>query len=198
MNLHRFPIRFVVQASAVIAISLQLNACLPVVAGGAATTGVMASDRRSSGTFIDDEAIEFKVLKAISDNLGMQEIHANVTSYNRNVLITGEVSSEANKDKAETAIKAIDANIRKITNEMKVGPSSSLGARTNDAYITSKVKGMFIKKNLFPANYVKVVTEDSIVYLMGIVTKKEAEDAADIASHVSDVKQVVKVFDYID
>lgn len=198
MNLHRFPIRLVVQAGAVIVMALQLNACLPVVAGGAATTGVMASDRRSSGTFIDDEAIEFKALKAISDHLGMQEIHANVTSYNRNVLITGEVSSEANKAKAETAIKSIDANIKKITNELKVGPSSTLSARTNDTYITSKVKGMFIKKNLFPANYVKVVTEDSIVYLMGIVTQKEAEDATDIARHVSDVKQVVKVFDYID
>jgi len=198
MNFYRFQIHHIAQAVAIIAIATQLNACVPVVAGGAATTGAIASDRRSSGTFIDDESIELKALKAISDNLGMQEIHANVTSYNRNVLITGEVSSEANKVKAETAIKAIDANIRKITNELKVAPNSSLGTRTNDTYITSKVKGMFIKKNLFPANYVKVVTEDSVVYLMGIVTKKEAEDAAEIARHVSDVKQVVKVFDYID
>ncbi len=97
-----------------------------------------------------------------------------------------------------SAIKSIDSNIKKITNELKIGPNSEISARAKDTYITSKVKAEFIKKNLFPANYVKVLTESGTVYLIGIVTRKEAEDASNIARNVSDVKQVVKVFEYID
>ncbi len=101
MLLKHIPMTFLWRAFALLGLVLQLNACVPVVAGGVATTGAIVSDRRSSGTFIDDEAIELKALKAINDNLGAQEIHANVVSYNRHVLITGEVGTEANKAKAE-------------------------------------------------------------------------------------------------
>jgi len=87
---------------------------------------------------------------------------------------------------------------KKITNELKIGPNSELSSRAKDTFITSKVKTEFIKKNLFPATYVKVVTEAGTVYLLGIVTRKEAEDATNLARNVSDVKQVVKVFEYID
>lgn len=198
MLLAKLNLRNILQIVAIASIALQLNACVPVVAGGVATTGAMVSDRRSSGAFIDDEAIELKAVKAIGDNLGAQEIHANVTSYNRNILITGEVGTEANKAKAEAAVRSIDNNIKKVSNELKIGPNSEISARAKDAYITSKVKAEFIKKNLFPATYVKVVTEAGTVYLLGIVTRKEAEDASNLARHVSDVKQVVKVFEYID
>jgi len=190
--------RFLVQALAIIGLAVQLNACIPVVAGGVATTGAMVSDRRSSGIFIDDETIELKAVKAITDNLGAKEIHANVTSYNRHILITGEVGTEEHKAKAESAVRAVDGNIKKITNELKIGPNSELSSRAKDTFITSKVKAEFIKKNLFPATYVKVITEAGTVYLLGIVTRKEAEDATNLARNVSDVKQVVKVFEYID
>jgi osmotically-inducible protein OsmY len=190
--------RFLVQALAIIGLAVQLNACIPVVAGGVATTGAMVSDRRSSGTFIDDETIELKAVKAITDNLGAKEIHVNVTSYNRHILITGEVGTEEHKAKAESAVRAVDGNIKKITNELKIGPNSELSSRAKDTFITSKVKAEFIKKNLFPATYVKVITEAGTVYLLGIVTRKEAEDATNLARNVSDVKQVVKVFEYID
>ena len=190
--------RFLVQALAIIGLAVQLNACIPVVAGGVATTGAMVSDRRSSGTFIDDETIELKAVKAITDKLGSKEIHANVTSYNRHILITGEVGTEEHKAKAESAVRAVDGNIKKITNELKIGPNSELSSRAKDTFITSKVKAEFIKKNLFPATYVKVITEAGTVYLLGIVTRKEAEDATNLARNVSDVKQVVKVFEYID
>lgn len=198
LKLTQFPLKFIGQSAVMIALASQLNACVPVVAGGVATAGAMVSDRRSSGTFIDDETIELKAVKAIGDNFGNKVIHANITSYNRHVLITGEVSDEANKAKAEAAVKAVDNNIKKVINELKIKPNSELSERVKDSYITSKVKAEFIKKNIFPATYVKVITEAGTVYLMGIVTKKEADDAVELARNTPDVKHVVKVFEYIN
>ena len=175
----------------------QLTACFPVIAGGVAATGAMVADRRTSGTYIEDESIELKAKKNIVDNIGSANIHVNVTSYNRNVLLTGEVINEAAKTKAEAATKAID-NVKTITNELIVDENSKFTERNNDAYITSKVKAKMIKENLFPANYVKVVTEASTVYLMGIVKHKEADDAVEIARGIDGVQKVVKVFEYID
>ena len=179
-----------------VALSTQLTACVPVVVGGAAAGGAMAADRRTSGTYIEDQAIELKAGKAISDNL-KDNVHANVTSYNRQVLITGEVSDEANKKKAESLVKPIE-NVASIKNYLEIAKKSSLSTRTNDAYITSKVKANFLKENKFAANYVKVVTESGPVYLLGLVTHKEADDAVEIARSIGGVKTVVKVFEYID
>lgn len=178
------------------ALSTQMAACVPVVVGGAAVGGSIAADRRTSGTYIEDQAIELKASKAISDSL-KDKVHANVTSYNRQVLITGEVSDESNKKKAESLVKPIE-NVLSIQNHLAIGPNSSLSTRTNDTYITSKVKANFLKENKFAANYVKVVTESGTVYLLGLVTHKEADDAVEIARSISDVKTVVKVFEYID
>jgi len=178
------------------ALSTQLTACFPVVVGGAAAGGAMAADRRTSGTYIEDEAIELKAGKAIADSL-KDNVHANITSYNRQVLITGEVSDEANKKKAESLVKPIE-NVVGIKNHLEVAKNSSISSRTNDTYITSKVKANFIKENKFSANYVKVVTENGTVYLLGLVTHKEADDAVEIARSISGVKTVVKVFEYID
>lgn len=178
------------------ALGTQLSACVPVVAGGAAAGGLMAADRRSSGAYIEDQEIELKASKAIDDSL-KTNVHANVTSFNRHVLITGEVSNDANKTKAESLVKPIQ-NVNSINNQLVVGPNTSIGSRSKDAYITSKVKTKFLTENKFPANYVKVVTENGTVFLMGLVTHKEGDDAAEIARMVGDVKKVVKDFEFID
>jgi osmotically-inducible protein OsmY len=184
------------RSALVILMATQLTACLPAVVGGAAAGGVMAVDRRTSGIYIEDQGIEIKAEKNIKDQLG-DKIHVNVTSYNRNVLITGEADDETTKAKAEAIVKAVD-NVKHVTNELAIDMKSTISNRNNDAYVTSKVKARMLKEGRFPANYVKVVTESSVVYLMGLVTKQEAEDAVEIASGTDGVYRVVKVFEYID
>ena len=189
------PIKIIAQLILALGFTAQLSACLPLVAGGAAAGGAVAADRRTSGYYVEDENIELKAVKKMETNLG-EHAHVNVTSYNRNILLTGEVPDAAAKAKAELLIKEIE-NVRTITNEIAVGPKSSLSSRSNDTYLTSKVKTKFVTENKFPANYVKIVTENSVVYLLGIVTKAEADDATAIASTTDGVDKVVKVFEYI-
>lgn len=172
-----------------------LAGCVPVIAGGAAGGGLMAADRRTSGAYVEDQAIELKAESRISSQIG-EQIHANVTSFNRNVLISGEARDEASKQKAETIVKGLE-NVRNVTNELVVGMISATSDRAGDAYLTSKVKARMLSENRFPANYVKVVTESSTVFLMGMVTRKEADDAVDIARNTEGVKKVVKVFEYV-
>jgi osmotically-inducible protein OsmY len=186
----------IVKAILCVAVATQVTACFPVVAGGAAAGGAMAADRRTSGIYVEDENIELKAVKKMETNLG-EYAHVNVTSYNRNVLLTGEVPDDATKAKAEALLKEIE-NIRAVTNEIAVGPKSSISSRSNDTYITSKVKTKFVTENQFPANYVKVVTENSVVYLMGIVNKTEADAAVEIARNTDGVTKVVKVFEYLN
>ena len=173
----------------------QITACVPIVVGGAAAGGAMAADRRTSGIYVEDENIELKAVKKMETNLG-EDAHVNVTSYNRNVLLTGEVPVAELKSKAENLVKEI-TNTRSITNEITVGPKSSIGSRSNDSYITSKIKTKFVTENKFPANYVKVVTENGVVYLLGIVTNAEADAAVEIARNTDGVTKVVKVFEYM-
>lgn len=177
-------------------LATQLNACVPVVIGGAAAGGAVAADRRTAGIFVEDENIELKAVKHMETTLG-ESAHVNVTSYNRNVLLTGEVPDEAAKASAETFVKSIE-NVRAITNEIVVGPKTSISSRSNDTYLTSKVKTKFVTENQFPANVVKVVTENSVVYLLGIVSKTEADAAAEIARNTDGVGKVVKVFEYMN
>jgi osmotically-inducible protein OsmY len=173
----------------------QITACVPVVVGGAAAGGAMAADRRTSGIYVEDENIELKAFKKIESNLG-EDAHVNVISYNRNVLLTGEVPVPESKPKAESLIKEIP-NVRSITNEIVVGPKSSLGSRSSDSYLTSKVKTKFVTEGKFAANHVKVVTENNVVYLLGIVTQAEGDAAAEIARTTDGVTRVVKVFEYM-
>jgi osmotically-inducible protein OsmY len=177
-------------------LSSQLIACVPVVVGGAAAGGAVAADRRTSGIYVEDENIELKAVKYVETNLG-ENAHINITSYNANVLLTGEAPDDAAKAKAEAYVKSIE-HVRAITNEIAVGPKSSLGSRSNDTYLTSKIKTKFVTENQFPANYVKIVTENSVVYLLGIVNKTEGDAAAAIASNTDGVSKVVKVFEYIN
>ena len=189
------PILKIAQFILAIGFTAQLSACLPLIAGGAAAGGAVAADRRTSGYYVEDENIELKAVKKMETNLG-EYAHVNVTSYNRNILLTGEVPDAAAKAKAMLLIKEIE-NVRTITNEITVGPKSSLSSRSNDTFLTSKVKTKFVTENKFPANYVKIVTENSVVYLLGIVTKAEADDATAIASNTDGVAKVVKVFEYM-
>ncbi|MES2637389.1 MAG: BON domain-containing protein [Pseudomonadota bacterium] len=174
----------------------QLAACVPVVVGGAAAGGVVAADRRTSGFFVEDQGIEIKANNKMESNLG-EEAHVNVTSFNRNVLLTGEVPDAERLAKAASLMKEID-NIRAVTNEIVIAPKATIGSRSNDTYITSKVKAKFLTENKFPANYVKVVTENGVVYLMGLVTQAEGEAAVEIARNTDGVSKVVKVFEYLD
>jgi len=196
MRLSQFVTKTIPLVLATAMLSLNLTACVPVAAGGAASGGLMAADRRTSGAYIEDQAIEFKTERHIGEQLG-DKIHINVTSYNRNVLLSGEATDEATKTKAE-AIAKMTENVRSVTNELAIGMISSMTSRGNDSYLTSKVKGRMISENRFPPIYVKVVTENSVIYLMGMVTHKEAEDAVDIARSTDGVERVVKVFEYID
>ena len=178
-----------------VSLTTALNGCVPVVAGGAAAGGLAAADRRTSGAYVDDEGIEWKALTEIEKQL-RNKIHVNVTSFNRNVLLTGEVLDEETKKQAESIAKEI-ANVRNVTNELQIGLASTVPDRSRDSYLTSLVKGKMYKENRFPPNYVKVVTEASVVYLMGMVTRQEAEDAVDIARSIDGVEKVVKVFEYV-
>jgi osmotically-inducible protein OsmY len=195
LNIKGSPMNLITKLILSAAFVTQMTACVPVVVGGAAAGGIMAADRRTSGIYVEDENIELKAAKQIENNLG-EDAHVNVTSFNRNVLLTGEVPDAAAKAKAEGLTKEI-TNTRSVTNEIAVGPKSSIGSRSNDAYLTSKVKTKFVTENKFAANYVKVVTENSVVYLMGIVTKTEADAAVEIARTTDGVTKVVKVFEYM-
>ena len=189
-------LRLTLQLVLAIGFTAQLTACLPLLAGGAAAGGAVAADRRTSGFYVEDENVELKAFKKMETNLG-EQAHVNVTSYNRNILLTGEVPDAAAKAKAETLVKEIE-NVRNITNEIVVAPKSSFSSRSNDTYLTTKIKTKFVTENKFQANYVKVVTENSVVYLLGIVTKTEADAATEIASNTDGVSKVVKVFEYMN
>ncbi len=179
-----------------IAIVSSTAACVPAVVGGAAAGTSAAIDRRTTGIFVEDENIEIKAVRKMETNLG-EDSHVNVTSFNQNVLLTGEVPDAERKAKAESLMKEVE-QVRSVTNEIVVSPKTDLSSRANDTYLTSKVKTAFLTENKFQANYVKVVTENSVVYLMGLVTKEEADAAVAIASNTSGVEKVVKVFEYIN
>ena len=172
-----------------------LSGCAPLVVGGAVMTGMVAVDRRTSGTQVEDEAIEIKVINAVSKDLG-ERVHLNVTSYNRRVLLTGEARSEADRARA-TLLAQSQENVRDVVNDLAIGAPSSLSQRTKDTVTTGQVKAAFVDAKDLQASAVKVVTERGIVYLMGRVTSREAQRATDIARATSGVAKVVRVFEEI-
>lgn len=179
------------------AVLLLLSGCAPLVIGGAAATGVIvAEDRRTVGTLTEDQGIEVKTSNRIGDSL-KGNVHVNVTSYNRVVLLTGEVPDAAAKEQAERIARAVE-NVRSVYNELAVAPVTAMSSRTNDTVITSKVKARFVDGQKFSPVHVKVVTENGVVYLMGIVKRQEASDATDITRTTSDVRRVVRMFEYLD
>jgi osmotically-inducible protein OsmY len=173
-----------------------LSGCVPlVVAGAAAGTALVATDRRSVGAQADDEAIELKIGNNIGTGYG-DRVHVNVTSYNGIVLLTGEVP-EPGLVATIGEIARTTAKVRRVHNELVVAAVSPVGSRTDDSYITSKVKTRFVEANKFSATHVKVVTDRKVVYLMGLVKRDESDAAAQIASTTSGVVRVVKLFETI-
>ena len=176
------------------AMGTQLTGCFTAAVGGAAAGASIATDNRTSGIYIEDENIEIKASQQIRKALG-EEAHVNVTSYNLNVLLTGEAPTEAAKAEAERITQSVES-VKNITNELVVGPKTSISDRANDTYITSKVKAKFLAEKNFSTNDVKIVTEASVVYLMGIVKQRQADIATEIARTTDGVAKVVKVFEY--
>lgn len=174
-----------------------LSACVPLVVGAAAAGGfgMVATDRRTSGAQLDDEGIELRGGARVREIAG-DSAHVNITSFNRQVLLTGEVSTAAIRQRVEETVARID-NVTGVVNELGVGLPSSLQQRSTDTFITGKVKASLLDSKDVFANAYKVVTERNVVYLMGRVTRREAERATDVARGVAGVEKVVRVMDIV-
>ena len=170
-----------------------LAGCAPLLIGGA----MIATDRRTSGSQVDDEVIELKAKGRIGEAFPDDErARVNTTSYNRMVLLTGEVATEADKTTAEQAVARID-NVLSVVNELRVGQPNTFSERTKDAFVTTKVKASLVDAKDVFANSIKVVTHRGVVYLMGRVTEREATRASELARGVSGVVKVVRVFEIL-
>ncbi|MBU0746983.1 MAG: BON domain-containing protein [Gammaproteobacteria bacterium] len=195
--LHRFHSvqRTLCTVLAAAALTAGLSACAPLIIGGAVVGGVMAVDRRTAGTQVEDEGIELRASNRIRETLG-DRAHVNVTSYNRQVLLTGEVLSAQDRQSVEQMVSSVE-NVRSVVNDLAVMPITSLSQRSNDTFITGKVRASLVDAQDISANSFKVVTERNIVYLMGRVSQREANRATDITRGVSGVSKVVRVFEVV-
>ncbi|MDZ7937737.1 MAG: BON domain-containing protein [Rhodoferax sp.] len=172
-----------------------LSGCFPLLMGGAVMGGLVATDRRTSGTVVEDEGIELRASSRIRESLG-ERGHINVTSYNRQVLLTGEVASAQDKQLVEQIVSRVD-NVRSIVNELAVMGNASLTQRSSDSLVTGRVKASLVDaKDLF-SNAFKVVTERGTTYIMGRVTAREAKRATEVVSATSGVQKVVRIFEVI-
>ena len=173
-----------------------LGGCAPLLLGSAAVGGVMvASDRRTSGTQLEDEGIELRAASRLREQLG-ERGHVNVTSYNRQALLTGEVPTEADKATAEQVMGKVD-NVRSVVNELAVLGNSTLTQRSNDALVSGRVKAALVDAQDLTVHAFKVVTERGTVYLLGRVTQREASRATDVVRGVQGVQRVVRVLEII-
>lgn len=190
------PVRTGLLAVAALTLVTQLSGCfVPVIAAGVGVGAYSATDRRSLGAQADDKVIASRVDSQLSDALSDRS-HVNVNAFNRKVLLTGEVPDQANKDRAEAIARAVP-NVTSVVSDLEIGGMTPASNRNNDAYLTTKVKAELVSRKDIFANAYKVVTEKSIVYLMGRVTRSEGDAAAEAARSVSGVQKVVKVFDYL-
>ncbi|MET0052984.1 MAG: BON domain-containing protein [Candidatus Thiodiazotropha sp.] len=180
-------------------IILALQGCAAAVVGGAAATASIAHDRRTTGIIVEDQSIELKAYDLLSKDPQIKEqttIH--VTSYNMVVLLTGQADNDGLRRKAEQIVSGIE-RVRRVVNEIEIGSSASLGEISRDATLTSEVKVRLagIKIPDFDPLRVKVVTERGSVFLMGLITKAEGDAVTDVVRHISGVRRVVRVFEYI-
>jgi len=172
-----------------------LTACFPLAVGGAVMTGMVASDRRTTGTVVEDEGIELRSASRIRESLG-ERGHVNVNSYNRQVLLTGEVASAQDKQLVEQIVAGVD-NVRHIVNELAVMGNSTLTQRSSDSLVTGRVKAALVDaKDLF-VNAFKITTERGTVYVMGRVTEREAKRATDVIRGTTGVQRVVRILETI-
>jgi osmotically-inducible protein OsmY len=183
-------------AALVLGAAALLAGCAPVIVGGAMVGGVLAAtDRRTTGTQLEDQSIEIKARGRVREAIGDRG-NVSVTSYNRLVLITGEVPSEADRSAVEQAVGRVE-NVKSVVNELAVMGNSSLTSRSNDAILSSKVKATFVDAKDLTANAFKVTAERGTVYLLGRVTEREAATATELARSVGGVQRVVRVFEFI-
>lgn len=186
--------------AAIFATAMLLNGCIGILVGGAATGLSVAHDRRTTGTVVDDQTIELKLHSALDQQLP-PENHINITVYNGAVLLSGEIATAQTRQQVDRIARSIEPPVREVYNELVVGPPSALSSRSNDTLLTTQVKAALLRINDIPdfdPTRVKVVTEREVVYLLGLVRPREAEAAADVASQVSGVRQVVTLFEYIN
>jgi osmotically-inducible protein OsmY len=172
-----------------------LTGCFPLVAGGMVTGALVASDRRTTGTVAEDQGIEVKAANRIQDSLG-DRAHVNVTSYNRQVLITGEVPSAQDKQLVERIVGNVE-NVRNVVNELNIMGNSSLTQRSSDSLVTGRVKARLVDAQDLFANSFKVVTEHGTTYIMGRVTQREANRATEIIRGTDGVQRLVRVLEII-
>jgi len=192
----RITVSRVTTSLSLLAMAASLAGCIGAVAVGAGTGTLMATDRRISEVYLSDEAIEIRVANAIGQQIG-DKVHVNATSYNRMLLLTGEVPDAATKDQVEKVAIANSSEIKRVTNELQIAGISNYTARSNDTYLTSKVKARFLDAAKFSINHVKVVTENSSVYLLGLVTQAESDAAVEVARTTGGVQRVIRVFEVI-
>lgn len=192
---NRIPGRSWLALAAACSVFATLPACVPMMIGGAMAGGAMiAIDRRTSGAQVEDEAIELKANARVRDLATLGNV--SITSYNRMVLITGEVPTEPDKAKVEESLLRME-NVRSVVNELAIAGNASLGSRSNDSILSAKVKATLVDAKDMQANAIKVVSERGVVYLMGRVTEREANRAGELARSVSGVQKVVRVFEVI-
>ncbi|MGE5339834.1 MAG: BON domain-containing protein [Gemmatimonadota bacterium] len=185
------------RAAAAAAVCVIASGCAPLIVGGVVAGGAMvATDRRSVGIQLEDEAIERRINRALAEKFPREVANINVSSYNRKVLLTGEVTTVQARSEAEQ-IAARSENVREVVNELQVGLLSTIAARTADTATTARVRAALVEAKEVPAATIRVVTDHDVVYLMGRVTETEGNYAGVVASRVSGVKQVVKLFDYL-
>jgi osmotically-inducible protein OsmY len=175
-------------------LALSLQGCIEmaVVGAGAALLGI--EDRRTTGTLVEDEGIELRATNRVSERFG-DRVHVNITSYNRSVLVTGEVPDAKAKAEIEKIVQGVPS-VRSVTNDLQIAGGAALSSRASDATITGKVKARLLDSGRLNPIHVKVITEASIVYLLGIVTEAEANEAVEVARTTGGVRKVVKVFEY--
>jgi osmotically-inducible protein OsmY len=190
---HRFSLSARLIAAALCVASM--SACVPLMVGGAVTGAIVATDRRTSGAQLDDQAIELRGANRLRDNLG-NRARVSVTSYNRRVLLTGEAASEGVKAEAEAIIKALD-NVEAIYNELAITNSPSLTEKASDALLTSRVKAGLVEIKEISMNSFKVLSERNVVYLMGRVTQQESDMATEVARTTKGAERVVRVMEIL-
>lgn len=187
--------RLALSLAAAALLSGALTACVPLVVGGAAVAGgsLFATDRRTSGAQLEDEGIELRALSRIRGNVG-DRVHVNLTSYNRQVLLTGEVPSAQDKQQVEQIVSRVE-NVNSVVNELAVMGNSSLRDRSSDVLVTGNVKARLLDARDLQSNAFKVVTERGTTYLMGRVTQREADRATAVVRGTTGVQKVVRIFE---
>jgi len=192
----KLPFKHFYSILCLVLVTISSNGCFPVVATGIVATAVAVTDRRTAGIIVEDETIELKSLKSIKNKYSKKLVSVSVTSFNRTALLTGWVPNEGVSEEINDLVSNI-ANVREVINEISIGPVATTTTYAKDSILTTKVKASLIDENSINANAIKVKTESNVVFLMGIVTERESDLAADIASRVVGTLRVVKAFEIV-